>query len=277
MTLLQQTKHTRTAQLSRTLAILLAGACLWVAPAAFANHPVFLEGETDFDGDGLLGVDEDVDNDTDQVFGTIAAALAAANRAANQNGHVICVTSGRFNEQVNITAANGDVSLQAAEGVYCAVEAVRAGDPNSATRQGQPGIIIAAPANRRVTIRNFVVRNWTEGIQILGSSSVTIDNCRVEHNRDFNIHVADSARLTLVASHVNAAGFRQGANIDNTPNPGTGIAFDGSSVGVVADTTVSGNFSAGVSNTTGRKQNVEFLRGVAFNNASDFIDVKVRR
>ena len=66
-----------------SIAAALAGICLCTSTAVFANHPVLVEGESDFDGDGLLGVAEDTDNDTDQVFGTINAALAAPNRAAN--------------------------------------------------------------------------------------------------------------------------------------------------------------------------------------------------
>lgn len=245
----------------RTTFIRLAGTLLLTAfvwpGAVVANHPVLVEGEQDFDGDGRLGVDEDLDSDTDQVFGTIGAALDAANRAANQNGHVIIVTSGRFLETVTITAANGDVTLQAAPGVQAEIEAVRAGDPGSADRQAAPGIIVDAPADRRVTIRNIVSRNWTIGILIDGHSHVLIEDCRVEHNRDYNVQVAGSARVAIVGSSITAAGFRNGANLDNTPDPGVGISFEDQSRGVVADTTVSGSFGAGVANLTGRGSRVQ--------------------
>ena len=235
--------------------MLLAGLASPVT--VLANHPVLVEGEQDFDGDGLLGVDEDVDDATDQVFGTIGAALDAANAAANQNGHVIIVTSGRFLETVVITAANGDVTLQAAPGVEAEVEAVRAGDPDSATRQGAPGIVIDAPANRRVTIRNIVSRNWTTGVLIRGDSVVLIEDCRIEHNLNFNIRTIDDGRVAIVGSSITAAGFRNGAGLENVPDPGIGISFEGRSRGVVADSTVSGSFGAGIANRTGRNRRVQ--------------------
>ena len=243
----------------------IAGVCLCFSAAVFANHPVLVEGEQDFDGDGLIGLDEDLDNDTDQVFGSIGAALDAVNRAVNQNGHVIIVTSGRFNEGVLITAANGDVTLQAAPGVQAEIEAVRAGDPGSGARQSFPGIVVDAPANRRVTIRNIVSRNWSDGILVRGGSHVLIDSCRIEHNRDFNIHVTESAVVTIVDSQISAAGFRRGANQDNVPQPGIGIGFEGRSRGVVANSTVVGNFATGISND-GPTGSVQVLNSVLFDN-----------
>ncbi|TPW09522.1 MAG: hypothetical protein FD130_2494, partial [Halothiobacillaceae bacterium] len=40
----------------------LSGALLLYAAGAAANHPVLVEGEQDFDGDGLLVIAEDSDN-----------------------------------------------------------------------------------------------------------------------------------------------------------------------------------------------------------------------
>ncbi len=258
-----------------TLVAAVMCACVGYSTTSLANHPVLVEGETDFDGDGRLGVDEDNDGD-DQVFGTINAALGAANRGANQNGHVIIVTSGRFLEVVNITAANGDVTLQAAPGVEAEIEAVRAGDgAGNVRRQAAPGIIINAPGNRIVTLRNIVSRNWTDGILVSGNSRVIIDNCRVEHNRNFGIHVTGSARATITNSQVVGSGFRNGAGIDNTPVPGIGIAFEGASSGVVASTTASSNFAAGISNTTGNPQAVKIYNStVVFDNNPNFIGVR---
>lgn len=264
---------------ARRLATLLVAACLCYSSAAFANHPVLVEGERDFDGDGLLGAAEDIDNDTDQVFGTINAALGMANRGANQNGHVIIVTSGRFLEVVRITAANGDVTLRAAPGVEAEIEAVRPGAQGNADRQNAPGIIVNAPNNRIVTIRNILSRNWTDGILIVGTSRVVIDQCRIEHNRNFGIHVMDLAKATITNSQVVGSGFRNAAGgIDNTPQPGIGISFEGSSTGVVASTTVAGSFGAGVSNTTGSRRSVKlFETVVVFDNTPDLIGVKLDR
>lgn len=253
----------------------LSGALLLYSAGALANHPVLVEGEQDFDGDGRLGVAEDTDGQEDQIFGTINAALAAANRGANQNGHVIIVTSGRFLESVTISAANGDVTLQAAPGVEAEIEAVRAGDAaGNALRQAASGIIINAPANRIVTIRNIVSRNWTDGIVVSGSSRVVIDNCRIEHNKNFGIHVTDSARATITQSRVVGSGFRVGAGVDNTPAPGIGISFQGMSSGVVAGTTVSSNFAAGISNTTSKPGVRVFNSAVVFDNNPDFVGVR---
>lgn len=258
-----------------TLATAVMFACLGYSSVSLANHPVLVEGERDFDGDGRIGVDEDNDG-LDQVFGTINAALGAANRGANQNGHVIIVTSGRFLEIVNITAANGDVTLQAAPGVEAEIEAVRAGDAAGNTqRQAAPGIIINAPSNRIVTIRNIVSRNWTEGILVSGNSRVIIDNCRVEHNKDYGIHVMGSAKATITNSQVVGSGFRNGAGIVNTPMPGIGIEFEGASSGVVASTTISGSFAAGIANATGNPQAVKIANtAVVFDNNPNFIGVR---
>jgi parallel beta-helix repeat protein len=258
-----------------TLATAVMFACLGYSSVSLANHPVLVEGESDFDGDGRIGVDEDNDG-LDQVFGTINAALGAANRGANQNGHVIIVTSGRFLEIVNITAANGDVTLQAAPGVEAEIEAVRAGDAAGNTqRQAAPGIIINAPSNRIVTIRNIVSRNWTEGILVSGNSRVIIDNCRVEHNKDYGIHVMGSAKATITNSQVVGSGFRNGAGIVNTPIPGIGIEFEGASSGVVASTTISGSFAAGIANATGNPQAVKIANtAVVFDNNPNFIGVR---
>ena len=169
-----------------------------------------------------------------------------------------------------------DVTLQAAPGVEAEVEAVRAGDAaGNTSRQAAPGIIVNAPRNRIVTIRNIVSRNWTDGILVSGSSRVVIDNCRIEHNKDYGIHVTGSAKATITNSQVVGSGFRNGAGIDNTPMPGIGIEFEGTSSGVVAATTVSGSVGAGVSNATGNPQAVKIANtAVVFDNNPNFMGVR---
>lgn len=272
-------KESMASEASRSLSrrvTFFSAALLFYSTAALANHPVLVEGEQNFDGDGRVGIAEDSDGQDDQIFGTINAALAAANRGVNQNGHVIIVTSGRFLETVVITAANGDVTLQAAPGVEAEIEAVRAGDAaGNALRQAAPGISVNAPANRIVTIRNIVSRNWTDGILVSGGSRVVIDHCRIEHNKNFGIHVTDSAKATIVNSQVVGSGFRVGAGVDNTPAPGIGIGFESLSAGVVAATTVSGSFATGVSNTGGNKRAVRIHNStVVFDNSPNFKGVK---
>jgi len=276
--------------ISRASTALLGAVLLSLAPDARANHPVFVEGNGcadggptatsvppgtcgDYDGDGLIGTAEDTDNATDRVFGTLRAALgntdlgAAINAThANQNGRVVIVTSGRFREQVVITAANGNVSLEAAPGVDADIDAVVQGVANNAAAQGTPGIVVDAPRERRVTIRNIMSRNWTEGIQVVGDSHVAIDGCRLENNRDFGIHVMDDATVVITDSDVNATGFRQAGGVDNAPNPGTGIAFEDESSGLIDQTTVTGSFATGIANRTEDDDDVRLRNVAVFDN-----------
>lgn len=258
------------------------------AGAAHANHPVFVEGNCptaprtglvtpgtcgDYDGDGRVGVAEDNDG-LDRVFGTIGAALGAA--GVNQNGRVIIVTSGTFPEVVRITPTLGNVTLEAAPGVDANIDAVLQGDPGNVARQGQPGIIVNAAENTRVTLRNLVSRNWTEGILVQGVSHVTIEDCRIENNLNYGIQVIDSAKVKIDKCSVTANGFRFDgpAGAPDGPamaNPGGGIDFDGNSRGAVFRTNVSGNFAAGISgrNIVAR-DNYVFDNKPNFEGGSDF-------
>lgn len=259
-----------------------------------ANHPVLVEGNNcadlgpnvtqvppgtcgDFDGDGRIGTAEDTDNSTDRIFGTINAALGAANGGANQNGRVTIVTSGRFAEVVNITAANGNVTLEAAPGVEANIDAVLAGDAGNAGRQAAPGIIVNAPDNRRVVIRNIVSRNWTDGILVVGNSHVTIDKCRLEGNRDYGIRVMDAAKAAITNCQVNATGFRQAPGVNNTPNPGIGIEFEGNSSGAVSSTVVTGSFAAGIAADRSNQRNVRLSDVTVFGNNPDLIGLSAPR
>lgn len=256
-----QPKQSRISTLAAPLVALCATAALMCAPSAWANHPVLVEGNCnnppagnggpvpvgtcgDYDGDGRIGTDED--NDGDRVFGTINAANSAA--GANNNGTITIVTSGTFPETVTLT---GNVTLQAAPGVDANLDAVLQGDPGNGARQAQPGIIVNAPANRYVVIRNITSRNWTSGIQVNGVSRVAIESCRSEHNINYGIEVNDSARVKVDKSEVNATGFRQSAAGDFpapfNPNPGIGISFEDNARGAVFRTEVSGSFRAGIS------------------------------
>lgn len=264
---------------------LICGASIWTFTNVAANHPVLVEGEEDFDRDGLLGLAEDTDGD-DRIFGTITAALGAANGGANQNGRVVIVTSGRFHEQLNITNANGNTTIEAAPGVEATIDAVATGTRaaqfptgTNATRQNQPGIIITSPANRYVTLRNLVVRNWIEGIQIQGTSRVTLDNVRLEGNVNHGIHALGTSRVLVTNSHIQSTGYRVGATGDfpgtSRPSPGNGITFEGQSQGLVADTVISGNFGTGLASFS--PAYVEGKNITAFDNGDDFSRVIIRR
>ncbi|CAN5541582.1 hypothetical protein BH18VER1_BH18VER1_18260 [soil metagenome] len=242
----------------------MAAAFALLCPAlAYANHPVVVEGNCnnppagnpaavtpgtcgDYDGDGLIGTAEDADGD--RVFGTINGANAASATGVNNNGTITIVTSGTFAEQVTLT---GNITLQAAPGVDANIDAVLQGDADSTPRQDTPGIIVNAPSNRRVVIRNISTRNWSSGIQVNGQSRVSIERCRVEHNVNYGIEVNDSAAVQIDKTEVLATGFRiNSGGVDfpttSTPAPGVGISFEDSSRGSVYRTTVTGSFRAGL-------------------------------
>jgi hypothetical protein len=216
---------------------------LGLAPTVFANHSVLVEGEADYDQDGRIGAAED--GDDDRIFGTINGGLANA----NNNGHVTIVTSGRFNETVFITAANGITVLEAAPGVTAVVEAFRPGDnDNNASRESQPGIIVASNGQFPVEIRNLVSRNWTVGLQVSSNSRVTVDGCKFDSNVNFGIQVADTASVVITDTQVNSSGFRNSGALMQVPAaPGIGISYEGSSQGAVTRTTVAHSAAAGIS------------------------------
>ena len=260
-----------------TLALGLFAAALAIAPSSSANHPVLVEGNCDspvpgttivamgtcgdFDGDGRIGTAEDTDG-ADRIFGTIGAALnagqgAAAGTGANQNGRVTIVASGRFPELVVITAANGNVEIEAAPGVHANIDAVFQGDPAGGNnfRQMNSGFIIDAPIDRRVILRNLVIRNWINGIEVRGDSRVLIEGCRIDNNLNTGIVAMGNARVTVNNSQVTATGYRVGTLGDaprtQLPASGNGIEFQINSGGVVSNSVVQGNFGFGIIKTSG--------------------------
>jgi hypothetical protein len=244
-----------------------------------ANHPVLVEGDLDFDGDGRLGTAEDTDVDAnpgvkmvvvgtstvERIFGTLTGGLGAANGAANFNGAVTVVTSGRFRENVVIATLNGVTVLQAAPGVNATVDAIIPGNPDgqNPTRQGLPGLSINnATTDRGIIVRNMEFRNFAEGIRVMGTTRAQILNCRFDSNNDYGIRVMGDARVAIVDSTVNASGQR--FPIVGTPTPGTGIRFEGHSSGLVARTTSSGNTRTGIS--TGSTRSIILSGNLTFDN-----------
>lgn len=277
-----------TRELTRYSAPLLLG--LMVVGTAQANHPVIVEGNClntptadapvngltgaacgDFDGDGLIGAAEDADGDN--VFGTIAGALADI----SQNGLITVVTSGTFPEVVNIT---GNVTLEAAPGVSANIEAFVQGEPapESGSLQNAPGIVVDAPANRQVVLRNLTTRNWTDGVRVIGDSRVMIDNVRAEHNTNFGVVVRDNAAVAIVNSRISATGHRVNPgtgdfpSVDFAPAPGDGISYQGSSTGIINSTVVTGSFRFGMDNATGNADALFIRESSAFDNGDDFSD-----
>ena len=241
---------------------------------AEANHPVLVEGNCDspvpgttivtvntcgdFDGDGRIGTAEDTDG-ADRIFGTLGAALgpgtgAAAGTGANQNGRIIIVKSGRFNEAVdvvtnstlNITTA-GHVQIEAAPGVEANIDAVFQGDPagGNNVRQGAIGILVNIPAGSTVTLRNLTVRNFLIGLRQTGSGRLLVENCRFDNNRDFGLQILNTSHLILSHSQVVANGRRVGT-ADNNTNFGHGLQFADAAGGLLSNSLIVNNLRAGI-------------------------------
>ncbi|MGH9673591.1 MAG: right-handed parallel beta-helix repeat-containing protein [Bryobacteraceae bacterium] len=254
-------------------ALVTVSGWMLLTPGVSANHPVFVEGEQDFDGDGRVGAAEDTDNDTDRIFGTLTAALGSANGGANQNGRIVIVTSGRFPEALSITGANGNVIIEAAPGIDVTIDAVLAGAMGNVQRQGQVGITIDAPANRFIILRNLTIRNWATGIALLGDSRVTLDRVRLDSNLNFGIRSRNNSMVSISDSQVLATGFRSAPGVNNVAAPGVGISLEDLSSASITSTTVSGSFSTGVANGTTNAEGVRLLGNNVFANTPNLVGV----
>ncbi len=278
----------------------------WAGTKVEANHPVYVEGNCDspvpgsalvapgtcgdYDGDGLIGTAEDTDG-ADRIFGTLNAALggvdlgAAINpTTARFNGKIIIVTSGRFAELLyignnypdpNLGSGNpGNVTIEAAPGVYADIDAVLQGDPagGNATRQGRPGIYInylpAYAAGRVVTLRNLAIRNYEIGVHIVGSSRVIVDNCRLENNLRSNLRAGVSADVVITNSQIQSAGFRMGTV--TATGKGNGVEIANEAKVRLMETTISNNKGPGINNTAPAANVVLFKVSTYFNKPNVF-------
>lgn len=262
------------------------GAALLVPSAAMANHPVQVEGNCqgaqtdadpgscgDRDADGRLGDAED--RDGDRVFGTINAALGNVDLGSpelnaltvNQNGRVQIVSDGQFPEAIVIgrtarAPMPGNVTLEAAPGVEADIDAVVQGVDGNAARQEQVGILVDMPANRRVTLRNLVTRNWAEGVRVTGSSRVTVDDVLAENNLDYGMRVRGSSRAAIRDTIITASGFRVAPMTRTEARPGDGLRVEGRSAVSLFGTTISGSRGAGVDNATSRARRATRARRI---------------
>lgn len=283
----------RFATTSAAIGFAVAAAIAFGATPAAANHPVLVEGNNggdglsltsvppgtagDYDGDGRVGTAEDADNPDDRIFGTLTAALLAANGGANANGHVIIVTSGRFNEQIFLpnagagqAAVNGVTIIEAAPGVQANIDAVLAGDAaGNGTRQAGNGITIDTQSTDRVVIlRNLAIRNFQVGLQAMGNARVICEDCRFDSNVVANVAVSGNASLTLVGCSVRAGGMRFNP-AKAMPNPGDGVVFSGNAKGAISDCDIAGNTAAGVRNTA--TSVVRVTGSTVFDNVPNFV------
>jgi hypothetical protein len=250
--------------------VALLGVGLVSTGPASANHPVYVEGNCDspvpgttivavgtcgdFDGDGRIGTAEDTDG-ADRIFGTLTAALgpgtgAAAGTGANFNGMVLIVKSGRFAEQIQVVNPGGNIQIVAAPGVEAIIDAVLQGDPagGNTARQESVGVVFVTTADRRILLRNLTIRNWLEGIRAQGATRLTVQDCRIENNREFGIRVRETARVAVYESQIQSTGFR--VPVSGPTIFGHGIFFEDSSGGVIAKTLIAGNSGSALINTS---------------------------
>ena len=196
----------------------------------------------DYDGDGRIGTAEDADGD--RVFGTLNGALGV--NGANNNGSVLIVTSGVFNDSGILIS--GNVTIEAAPGVMAVLDAVLQGDPDNTARQSQTAITLNGTLDKRITLRNFTIRNWATGILATGQSQVNMDNMKFENNVNYGVYLALNGRLTLSNSFITATGYRNTSPTTITPNPGVGLRIDGGGAATILSTVISNNFSQGLQN-----------------------------
>lgn len=248
----------------------LLGVGLASTGPASANHPVLVEGNCDspvpgttivtagtcgdFDGDGRIGTAEDTDG-ADRIFGTLNAAIgpgtgAAAGTGANFNGSIIIVKSGRFPEQIQVVNPGGNMEIAAAPGVEAVIDAVLQGDPagGNTARQASVGIVFVTTADRRIILRNLTIRNWLEGVRAQGDTRLTIQDCRIENNREFGIRARENSRVAVYNSQIHATGFR--VPVSGPTTFGHGIFFEEFAGGVVAKTLITGNSGTALLNTS---------------------------
>lgn len=214
----------------------------------------------DYDHDTRIGVAEDSDSCCDDVYGTLNAALAAV----AGNGRIVIVTSGLFtgtvnsttNAAINISLGTGNVQIEAANGVDATIDAVLPPDvpptltdnTNNTLRQEAIGLLITGSSGSSVTLRNLTVRNWMIGMRISGAVRVKVEGCHFDNNRDFGIQVLGSSRITMNDSEIAHTGHRQGSNPN--PNPGTAIQFADTSGGYLYDTVIMDSTGFGIQNVT---------------------------
>ena len=280
--------------------VLVAGGAVWGVPDASANHPVLVEGNCDspvpgttlvglegvcgdFDGDGRIGTAEDTDG-ADRIFGTINAALgpgtgAAAGTGANHNGRITIVKSGRFPEVIYIgqnlqgpgqpgVANPGNVTIEAAPGVEANIDAIFQGDPagGNNARTASTGIqVVYTTADRVVTLRNLVIRNFANGIQTFNNSRVHIDNCRLENNLNYGIQMTGTSRVVISNTKIDGTGRRTGIG-SSVANPGTAVLVQDTAKALIEFTTITHSVASGIDNITGSSANVVLFKvGSYFN------------
>jgi hypothetical protein len=243
-------RATRTNVIRRSVAALATFGAL-LPGLSFANHPVLVDPTASREGPDR--------NANTIVFKTITAALGAMNGGVNQNG-TIFVKPGNYLETIMIT---GPVTIEGT-GPGVNIEAfVVPADPrirdfpqammNPFQLQSQPGVIINAPANRTVELRNLVITNWTDCIRVQGASTLLMNNVTCRSNINNGVLIMDTARVAIKDSTIESTGFRVNPMTGNFPSaqnmPGQGDGINIASPQAqleIRDTTITNNFGQGI-------------------------------
>ncbi len=161
---------------------------------------------------------------------------------------------------------DANIILQAAPGVQANFDAVVQGEPGNDVRSNRPGIVINGCDTCRVTVRNVVTRNWTEGVRVRFHSHAHLDEVISENNTDYGIHVTNRAKVSVSDSQVNATGFRKDGNGVAKADPGVGVEYANRSRGSIHRTSITGSAGAGLE--VGRNARVRTFQLQLFDNNS---------
>ena len=99
----------------------------------------------------------------------------------------------------------------------------------------------------------------------MGSTRINIDNCRIENNRDFGVHLTEFGRVVISNSQIQSNGFR--IPVSGPSTPGAGIVMEDSVQLRVIDSVIANNFGPGLHNQTAMGTNaVLYQVSLHFNN-----------
>lgn len=196
----------------------------------------FLEGGSDFDGDGKIGPDEDADGD--QVFGTLGAVPGFDQPEGiigprNTYNHVVIVTSGVFKESVRRTqdGVPKEFTIEAAPGVNALFD--------SADVDPAPFAPVVE-ASDTITLRNLTFRNTSDVIVVKAGGNLLAEGCRFEDiGRGFAVVAKTGARVVVSESTITRCG-------DKLTGEGGGVQVERGASVIVTKSTITGNFGVGV-------------------------------
>jgi hypothetical protein len=93
-----------------------------------------------------------------------------------------------------------------------------------------------------------VVRNFAEGVRAVSNARVFVENCQIEHNLNYGLRATADSRMHITGSSILSTGFR--VPVTGPATPGVGISYEGNARGAVVKSSMVGNFSTGLSNSS---------------------------